>query len=240
MKPEEETNHDAAQDVANPGEYRAEGGASASDRLQWLAFCYVADELTASQRTDFESRLSTDLKAQEALASAVKLSRGIYASYQRPTEPTTDAPLLERGGSRNTSTDRSSSLPRVLLLAAAILVMALIGYGLVNEGTNQNIAVHNSSVSPSSSQFSILADEWIDGLDEIADDELELADSGGLSQLDSDEFDESIPSVAPSEDDDLGVDVSLISFYSEMLDSTQEDGLLNSESLQRSKTGIEL
>ena len=87
--------------------------------------------------------------------------------------------------------------------------------------------------------MSTLADDWIDSLDS---DEIDLADGGELSELtdwDSEEFEQSMLSLDNKADADLGVDESLISFYSEMLDSGPEDTLLNSDSF-RQKTGVEL
>lgn len=42
--------------------------------LDWLAFQYIAGELTAAQAEFFEDRLSTDQDAREAVARAVKLT----------------------------------------------------------------------------------------------------------------------------------------------------------------------
>lgn len=82
--------------------------------------------------------------------------------------------------------------------------------------------------------MSILADDWINSLD---GDEIEIADSDALSDWDSEEFDESTPLLDSSKGDDLGLDTNLISFYSEILDSGQEDGLLKS---LRQEAGVEL
>ena len=232
------TNHETADSVPSPGEYLAgeESADNVDDCLQWLAFCYVADELTTRERADFESRLSTDLEAQEALASVVELGSGIYGNYHREDESTNEPILLDRAGTRNSPSDRSSTLSRMLLIAAAVLVMAVVGYGL-SQNSNESTA-HNKSddlfSSPSTSQLSILADYWINSLD---GDEIEIADSDALSDWDSEEFDESTPLLDSSKGDDLGLDTNLISFYSEILDSGQEDGLLKS---LRQEAGVEL
>jgi len=212
MKPEK-TNHETEHSAATPGDFLVAQGnsglANEHDRLQWLAFCYVADELTTSQRAEFESRLATDLQAQEALASAVELGGEIYRSYKS----TDELPLLDRAATRN--------LP-----------------GLV-QNNDQSTAHNNLHDQPSAVQLSILADDWIDSLD---GDEIETADSGELSELtdwESDDFEQIVSSLDSGADKDLVVDTSLISFYSEMLDSGQEDSLLNSDSL-RQKTRFEL
>lgn len=51
--------------------------------LDWLAFRYIAGELTAAERAAFESRLADDLAACEAVAAAVAMADGILAA-QRP------------------------------------------------------------------------------------------------------------------------------------------------------------
>ena len=254
MNPET-PNHETARSASNPGQYvfsddspdavgfdstkadstSAHSG-SEQDRLQWLAFCYVADELTADQVADFEGRLATDLKAQEALASAVELSSGVYGHYQLEAASADGSKRLDLAGSRNNSADRSSILSRVLLLAAAVLVMAFIAHGLVQDG-NQSTAHNRFNNQTSSSQLSILADSWINSLDV---NEVETTDSDELSEWNSEDFDESSPLIDSSRDgDDLGVDANLISFYSEMLDSDQEESLLNSD-LPNQKAGVEL
>jgi len=221
MNPEE-NNQEFEQNVSTPGGYLADTGEK--DRLQWLAFCYVADELTTSQRADFESRLATDLEAQEALASVVDLSCNVHRNYLLQTEPASASTLLRAGLKDSISSDQSSTWSRMLLMAAAILVLASIGYVLFpnsNQGTAHNYR-HQQSTD---SDFS--ADDWINSFDEIARDQIELAVT-----------DDNTPLVDLSEDEDLDVDSMLISFYSEVFDGQQES-LLNSKSLNR-KSGIDL
>ena len=241
MKPEK-PNHETTNGVPTPGEFLAaeESADNVNDRLQWLAFCYLADELTTSERADFESRLATDLEAQEALASVVELGSGIYNNYHLESASADEPTLLDRAGTRNSPADRSSTLSRMLLIAAAVLVMAIVGY-VLSQSNNPSTAHNNldEQSSPSTSQLSILADDWSDSLD---DDQIEIADSSDLSELsdwDSEEFEESMPLLDSSEGDDLGLDTNLISFYSEMLDGGLEEGLLNSKSL-RQEAGVEL
>ncbi len=227
MKPEE-TNHETEQNVPSPGAFGDGEGSSEvneQDHLQWLAFCYVGDELTARERDDFESQLSTDLEAQEALASVVELSCGIHQTYQLQTESANEPALLERAGTRNSTSDRSPTLSRLLLMAAAILVMAAIGYGLVQD-SDKNTVVNHRHHHSSDSDFS--ADDWIDSFDEIDGDQVELVDNQENEAL-----------VDVNEDGNLNVDSMLISFYSEVFDGQQDDALLNSKSLNRD-SGMDL
>jgi hypothetical protein len=57
-----------------PGEF--------SNELDWLAFCYVAEELDPAQRAAFESRLAEDQAACEAVVRAVELSCTVVRSGQ--------------------------------------------------------------------------------------------------------------------------------------------------------------
>lgn len=53
---------------------------SPADDLDWLAFCYVAGELSDDEQSDWEARLSTDQRAREAVAEAVKLTTQLSAA----------------------------------------------------------------------------------------------------------------------------------------------------------------
>ncbi|NQT40973.1 MAG: hypothetical protein HQ581_26005 [Planctomycetes bacterium] len=47
------------------------------DELDWAAFRYIADEMSAEETVAFRRRLATDLSACEALARAVELSQTV-------------------------------------------------------------------------------------------------------------------------------------------------------------------
>ena len=51
-----------------------------NDDLQWLAFQYIADELSDEERNAFEARLANDQEVREAVARAVELSTAIRLS----------------------------------------------------------------------------------------------------------------------------------------------------------------
>lgn len=55
--------------------------------LDWLAFCYLQDEMTASERESFEQRLLVDQHARERLADAVELSQAMRAAAAHPASP---------------------------------------------------------------------------------------------------------------------------------------------------------
>ncbi|MCA9119882.1 MAG: hypothetical protein H6822_01035 [Planctomycetaceae bacterium] len=53
------------------------------DKLSWLAFRYVANELDATEVSDFESQLLTDQAAREAVARVVEQSAMIHQALSR-------------------------------------------------------------------------------------------------------------------------------------------------------------
>jgi len=69
------------------------------DDLDWLAFCYIADELSRDEADAFETRLAHDQEAREAVARAVELTRAVAAAgaerRKRP-EPASRAPGVWR------------------------------------------------------------------------------------------------------------------------------------------------
>ncbi len=54
------------------------------EELDWLAFCYVAGEMSAEEFEGFEDRLATDQNAREAVVRAVKLSQAVALSSAVP------------------------------------------------------------------------------------------------------------------------------------------------------------
>jgi hypothetical protein len=59
-----------------------------SDELDWLAFCYIAGEMSRDETAAFEQRLADEQEAREAVARAVELTRAIAAAKAaRPTVP---------------------------------------------------------------------------------------------------------------------------------------------------------
>lgn len=55
------------------------------EQLDWLAFQYVAGELSIADATAFEDRLASDFTACEAVARAVELSDALHTAH--PTNP---------------------------------------------------------------------------------------------------------------------------------------------------------
>ena len=92
---------------------------NAHDELTWLAFRYVAGELSAAEAELFEEQLATDQTAREAVATSVELYHAVAAA--EATVPA--APLTIAAKARNTWSQRLVWLATGAS-AAAILVVA--------------------------------------------------------------------------------------------------------------------
>ena len=107
--------------------------ATSSSELPWLAFCYVANELDANARREFEIRLEHDQTAREAVAQAFDdawmLDRALS---QNPGEVPTSAGELAQPKSKpakRPSREKSKSAWPVGLLGlgiAGLLALALL------------------------------------------------------------------------------------------------------------------
>lgn len=51
-----------------------------SNQLDWLAFCYIADELNEEQRNAFELRLAEDQQVRDAVVQAMEQSQLLFAA----------------------------------------------------------------------------------------------------------------------------------------------------------------
>lgn len=89
---------------------------SVPDDLDWLAFRYVAAELSDAERIQFERLLDDDGVACEAVARAVALTQAIAA-----TKTTTQA-VLVRGQSRSRRPAFRRTSWQALTLAACLLI----------------------------------------------------------------------------------------------------------------------
>lgn len=57
------------------------------DELDWLAFRYVSNEMTAAEVLDFEGRLIDELPAQEAVARAVEMTHAVVSAMEPAVAP---------------------------------------------------------------------------------------------------------------------------------------------------------
>jgi hypothetical protein len=58
-----------------------------TDKLDWEAFRYIANEMTSAEVAAFEQLLATDQAAREAVATAVEISQTIHTAESLATTP---------------------------------------------------------------------------------------------------------------------------------------------------------
>jgi hypothetical protein len=95
--------------------------------LDWLAFRYVADELSSAQRDEFELRLATDQPAREAVAAAVQLLDSVHQAEVVATAETAKAsrPVLHQSATALHSSGRRGGawvVATAVALVAAVLL----------------------------------------------------------------------------------------------------------------------
>jgi ferric-dicitrate binding protein FerR (iron transport regulator) len=102
--------------------------------LLWLAFRYVAGEMSLDETESFERRLDGDQEAREAVARAVELT-GAVAAVRSGSIPTFTLPRRRR-------------LVRVIVGVAALAAAACLAWLVVTPHAGERLAV-TPKVSPS-------------------------------------------------------------------------------------------
>lgn len=90
------------------------------DDLNWLAFRYIADEMSDDERSRFDARLADDLAAQQAVAQAVELTQAIALSEAL------EKPALSREPVATTSQSQTWLRRAVWMAAGASACLALV------------------------------------------------------------------------------------------------------------------
>ena len=106
-----------------------------ASELHWLAFCYVAGELSVEQTAQFEQRLADDLEAQVAVADAVSLYESIYASIE-----TSQNDQVSLGRSRGAKPDRLSAWRWVAIAATGLVAIVSLWQVLPGSLSNDDLA----------------------------------------------------------------------------------------------------
>lgn len=151
-----------------------------SNQLDWLAFCYIADELDEEQRDAFELRLAEDQQARDAVVHAMEQSQLMYAAL---TEiEVAAAPSMQVRVPNQLSVQLAS---RLLAFAAALLLMTT---GLIWLASSDYMSSYHPPLAQNHSAVfdsEKLAIAWADSLDEINDVNFEMTtdeDSGYSDQ----------------------------------------------------------
>lgn len=118
-----------------------------ASELDWLAFCYVAGELTAEQTVQFEQRIADDLEAQIAVADAVALTSSTYASIETIQKAKVSLDRGQRGQrGRSSEADRSSAWRWVAVAAAGVVAIVSAWQLLPNSVPKHDVAVTSSDL----------------------------------------------------------------------------------------------
>jgi hypothetical protein len=135
-----------------------------SNDVEWLAFCYVANEMPVDQRDRFEERLANDQAAREAVATAVDLTQTIAGiesvehSIQVATPPSRGAQVWQRA--------------TWIATAVAACLAIVLGYQLVSHvlsnGNGQPGGVAEEDLD-SGSDSSELAQAWVEASDDSSE-----------------------------------------------------------------------
>jgi hypothetical protein len=99
--------------------------------LDWLAFCYIADELSGEEREQFELRLGRDQNAREAVVAAMENAQRLHLALELDSQDSENSALRETAAnyrigrrSRDSKSWRQTFLP----WAAVCLLVLTIGW----------------------------------------------------------------------------------------------------------------
>ena len=149
-------------------------GGQDDSELFWLAYCYVAGELSPAQTLEFEARLEVDQPAREAVALAVEMA----AAVQGAADSFVELPASRRG---------MSPVGGWAWAMAASIALAVVGYSFLGRNALQDAA---PELSPADRQ---LADAWaaskLDESESATGDESNHLTGLELSSLSGDEND---------------------------------------------------
>jgi len=132
---------------------------SESKDLNWLAFCYIADELNPSERIAFEARLLECEATRDAVVDAMRDSQTLFQTLK--SEPQLIAPVV--------ATIPSSKTNLTLRWTAAILATAAAVLITVNNWS-VIFPVDNPMVA---SESDGLASAWVETLITMSEEELD-------------------------------------------------------------------
>jgi anti-sigma factor RsiW len=91
------------------------------EQLDWLAFLYIAGELSEAERAEFELRLADDPRACEAVARQVELTGAVAAAFD---------PVISPPVATHTKASRGGLLWRMSIGVAACVAVAAFVYFL--------------------------------------------------------------------------------------------------------------
>ena len=136
--------------------------------LDWLAFCYIADELSPDDAAAFENQLADDQAAREAVARAVDLTRALAKVGAGDRSRATPASMVLGAWRRRRSAGR---LARAVIAAAACL-MVVLAYqhyrGIAPVATSPQETADSERIGSSERSARQLAVLWSQTREELA------------------------------------------------------------------------
>ena len=132
-----------------------------SDDLDWLAFCYVTDELDAESRAAFEQRLATDVVACEAVADAVQLSSLVYEVAEADDNELVELPAHPSEHLEHNQPAKWSLVP-TLVFAASVMMCLLAAGWIWNNSLDSQPTVTQQAGAQQTPDVNQLATTWAD------------------------------------------------------------------------------
>ncbi|MDB4371369.1 hypothetical protein N9Z44_04640 [Mariniblastus sp.] len=129
-----------------------------SHDLNWLAFCYIANELDQTEREEFETRLLECETAREAVVDAVRDSQILYSSLQEDPQPI--------AAQVNLASEKSNPKHRwiaTFVASAAALLLAVNSWSFIFPPNRPIVATESDG----------LAAAWVETLITMSDEELD-------------------------------------------------------------------
>ncbi len=142
--------------------------------LDWLAFCYIANELPEQEMLEFQKRLAQDQAARDAVVRAMELSQLTLTALSAC--PSTQAEPARSVSKEYTST-RHSRASRLVFAASICLAFLTAGWAIYSNSQNAGIGL--------AAEVESLATVWAKTA-EPADEgwELEMAQTDELNDAD--------------------------------------------------------
>lgn len=142
--------------------------------LDWLAFCYIADELDDAQTAKFEARLEADQAARDAVLTAMLSANAIDSAFAASVEPRAKNQLPQK----SRSSFWFQPAPMFAAITCLMLMIALLNFDF-NDNNDGVVASQND-----------LAEAWASSLamdNEPAEETVTLVDYTSLEVEDEED-----------------------------------------------------
>lgn len=149
----------------------AESPITTDEELFWWAIRYVQNDLSESERADFETCLGNDLAACEAVAEAVRLTAGLQAVGKQSVD---NQPVLKQVESSRTSAPSRRVFPVVVSAALVLSIGFVLSLWSVSDQPESEWA-SQALISHWRSESRLIAAELGD-FDDFADEDVDIRD----------------------------------------------------------------